>query len=213
MDNMFLSKLADSSALSLSNAMRAQESLDSYTVFPLPNGNANEYAITAAADCRFNVAVAVKETAHHLYLNTYDLMEDEFSNTISLADIIAGDGDELKKGDSVFGQTYKYILSDDDKELINSIVESSSYSLEEVFSFIVAFLEDLPYIPNPKKGMREIKAEDLTRVLRTLMHVKRYSTNRIIDTLSNASTDEKFEILSTKSKDEILKVFKAITID
>lgn len=210
MDNMFLSTLAESSALSLSNAIRTKGSdNDSYAVFPLPNGGNNEYAITAASESRFDIAVAVKETPHHLYLNPYDIMDEE-SNTFDITQIFAGNGDELKKGDSILGQSYKYILSEDDKELINSIVATSGYSLEEVFAFIVAFLEDLQFIPNAKKGYKEVKATDLMRVLENLMYTKRFNTTRILDVLSNASTDEKIRLLSSNQTDDIVKAFKAM---
>lgn len=206
-DTMFLPKLADSSALS--NAMRNEEPLGSYAVFPLPNGNPNEYAITAATDCRFDIAVAVKETQNHLYLNPYDIMETD-TNPFDITQIFAGNGDELKKGDSVLGQSYKYVLSEDDKELVNSIVDSSSFSLEEIFAFIVEFLEDLQFIPNAKKGFKEIKAADLMNIFRVLMPIKRYSTDQIIDTLANANNDEKIRLLQSSKSDDIINAFRAM---
>lgn len=209
MSEMFLSRLVESSAIS--NEVRTEAPLGAYTVFPLPNGNPNEYAIVNALteESAFNVSVAVKETPKHLYLNPYDLMADD-NQTISLADIIAGDGDELQKGDSVFGQTYKYVFSSDDKDLIDEIVETSSYSIGEVFSFLVEFLEDLQFIPNPQRGFREIKPEDLMKVFQTL--IPKYSTDRIIQTLMCANTEEKFLIMKAKSSDQIISAFKTITI-
>lgn len=206
-DTMFLPKLADSSALS--NAMRNEEPLGSYAVFPLPNGNPNEYAIAAATESRFDIAVAVKETDHHLYLNPYDIMDTD-STPFDITQIFAGNGDELKKGDSVLGQSYKYVLSEDDKELINSIVDSSCFSLEEIFAFIVEFLEDLQFIPNVKKGYKEVKASDLMHIFRVLMPIKRFSTDQIIDTLCNASNDEKIRLLQSDKPDNIVKAFTAM---
>lgn len=208
MSDMFLTRLVEESTIS--NEVRTEAPLGAYTVFPLPNGSPNEYAIvnSITADSNFNVSIAVKETPKHLYLNPYDLMADEVQ-TISLADIIAGDGDDLKKGDSVFGQTYKYVFNSDDKDLIDEIAETSCYSIGEIFSFIVEFLEDVQYIPNPQRGMREIKTDDLMKVFQALM--PHYSTDRIIQTLMCANTEEKFFILKSKNSDQIISAFKSIS--